>query len=205
MPRPRRYDPDAVLDAAESLVAQAGPAAVTIRAISEAVGLSNGALYHSFGSRVGLLGQAWLRAGRRFLALQRELVDAARPGTDAIAAAADAPVIFAERHPASARLLLQIRREQLLGPDVPEDLADQLRALETQLVELMIGLATSAWNRRDRAAVDTVTTCIVDLPTAILLHRNRLADPTARHHLSAAVTAVLATGPAPIPQTKGNS
>lgn len=205
MPRPRRYDPDAVLDAAESLVAQAGPAAVTIRAISEAVGLSNGALYHSFGSRVGLLGQAWLRAGRRFLALQRELVDAARPGTDAIAAAADAPVIFAERHPASARLLLQIRREQLLGPDVPEDLADQLRALETQLVDLMIELAASAWNRRDRAAVDTVTTCIVDLPTAILLHRNRLANPTARHHLSAAVTAVLATGPSPIPQTKGNS
>ncbi|OMC38189.1 TetR family transcriptional regulator [Mycobacterium sp. GA-1841] len=205
MPRPRRYDPDAVLDAAETLAAQAGPAAVTIRAISEAVGLSNGALYHSFGSRAGLLGQAWLRAGRRFLALQRELVDAARPGTDAIAAAAYAPVVFAERHPASARLLLQVRREQILGPDVPGDLAEQLQALETQLVDLMIELATAAWDRCDRAAVDTVTTCIVDLPTAILLQRNRLADPTARHHLNAAVTAVLTVGPAPLPQPKGRS
>lgn len=178
---------------------------MTIRAISEAVGLSNGALYHSFGSRAGLLGQAWLRAGRRFLALQRELVDAARPGTDAIAAAAYAPVVFAERHPASARLLLQVRREQILGPDVPGDLAEQLQALETQLVDLMIELATAAWDRCDRAAVDTVTTCIVDLPTAILLQRNRLADPTARHHLNAAVTAVLTVGPAPLPQPKGRS
>ncbi len=202
MPRPRVYDPETVLDAAESLAVHSGPAAVTIRAISEAVGLSNGAVYHSFGSRAGLLAQVWLRAGRRFLALQRDLVEAARHGTDAIAAAAGAPVMFAERHPASARLLLQIRREQVLGPDVPDELAEQVRALEKQLVDLMIELAISAWDRRDRAAVDTVTTCIVDLPTAILLHRNRIADPTARRHLDAAVAAVLAVGPAPNPRRK---
>ncbi|MEV0671515.1 TetR/AcrR family transcriptional regulator [Mycobacterium sp. NPDC050441] len=208
MPRPRVYDPDTVLDATESLAVRSGPASVTIRAISDAVGLSNGALYHSFGSRAGLLGRVWLRAGRRFLALQRELVDAANQGTDAIAAAAYAPVIFAERRPDSARLLLQLRREQVLGPDLPEELADQSHALEKQLVDLMIELAMAAWDRRDRAAVDTVTTCIVDLPTAILLHRNRLTDPTARHHLNAAVAAVLAVGPAPrhtpkLPPTKG--
>lgn len=196
------YDPEAVLDAAESLVVRSGPAAVTIRAISEAVGLSNGALYHSFGSRAALLGQVWLRAARQFLALQRELVDAAQPGADAIAAAADAPAIYAERHPASARLLLQVRREQVLGDDLPEELAEQVGALESQLVGLMIELATKAWDRRDRAAVDTVTTCIVDLPTAILLHRNRLGDLTARRQLSAAVAAVLEVGPAPNPQRK---
>ncbi|WKG03422.1 TetR/AcrR family transcriptional regulator [Mycolicibacterium sp. HK-90] len=210
MPRPRVYDPDAVLDAAESLAVHSGPAAVTIRAISEAVGLSNGALYHSFGSRAGLLGQVWLRAGRRFLALQRELVDAAEKGDDAIAAAAYAPVVFAERHPASARLLLQIRRDQVLGSDLPDELAVHIRDLEKRLVDLMIELATATWDRRDRAAVDTVTTCIVDLPTAILLHRNRLADRTARRHLNAAVAAVLAVGPAPkaapkIPQKEGIS
>jgi hypothetical protein len=41
-----------------------------------------------------------------------------------------------------------------------------------------------------------VTTCIVDLPTAILLRRDRLSSPTARAHLRAAVRAVLAVGPA---------
>ncbi|MGV0810473.1 TetR/AcrR family transcriptional regulator [Mycolicibacterium boenickei] len=202
MPRPRVYEPDAVLDAAESLAVHSGPASVTIRAISDAVGLSNGALYHSFGSRAGLLGQVWLRAGRRFLALQRELVDAADEGADAIAAAAYAPVVFAERHPASARVLLQVSREQVLGPDLPAELAEQAGDLEKQLVDLMIELAMTAWDRRDRAAVDAVTTCIVDLPTAILLHRNRITDPTARHHLNAAVTAVLAVGPAPNPRRK---
>ncbi|BBX28612.1 MULTISPECIES: TetR/AcrR family transcriptional regulator [Mycolicibacterium] len=202
MPRPRLYDPDSVLDAAEALAVHSGPASVTVRAISEAVGLSNGALYHSFGSRSGLLGQVWLRAGRRFLTLQRELVEAEHHGGDAIAAAAYAPVIFAERHPASARLLLQIRREQVLGNDLPAELAEQAHELEKQLVDLMIELAVATWDRRDRAAVDTVTTCIVDLPTAILLRRNRLDDPTARHHLNAAVAAVLTVGPAPKPAPK---
>lgn len=202
MPRPRVYDPDSVLDAAEALAVHSGPASVTIRAISEAVGVSNGALYHSFGSRAGLLGQVWLRAGRRFLALQRELVTAAHHGADAIAAAAYAPVMFAERHRASARLLLQVSRDQVLGQDLPAELTEQIRELEKQLVDLMIELSMATWDRRDRAAVDTVTTCIVDLPTAILLHRNRLDDPTSRHHLSAAVAAVLAVGPAPNPRRK---
>ncbi|WP_301123768.1 TetR/AcrR family transcriptional regulator [Mycolicibacterium fortuitum] len=204
MPRPRVYDPDAVLDAAESLAVRSGPASVTIRALSDAVGLSNGALYHSFGSRAGLLGQVWLRAGRRFLALQCELVEQADHGADAISAAAQAPVVFAERHPASARLLLQVSRDQLLSHDLPAELTEQVQELEKQLVDLMIELAMDTWDRRDRAAVDTVTTCIVDLPTAILLHRNRLDDPTARHHLGAAVAAVLAVGPAPSPRRKEN-
>ncbi|MDV3123698.1 TetR/AcrR family transcriptional regulator [Mycobacterium sp. 21AC1] len=201
MPRPRVYDSDDVLDAVESIVAASGPPAVTVRAVSATVGLSNGAIYHTFGSRAGLLGRAWLRAGRRFLALQRDLVAATEGGTDAIVAAAQAPVAFTERHPDSARLVLQVRREELLDADLPGDLAAEVQALEKQLVDTMIALAMSAWDRRDRAAVDTVTTCIVDLPTAILLHRNRVADPTARRYLQAAVQAVLAVGP---PSQKGN-
>lgn len=201
MPRPRVYDPDVVLDAVETLVVTSGPAAATIRAISEAVGLSNGALYHSFGSRAALLGQTWVRAGRRFLALQREMVDAAGSGADGIVAAARAPAVFAEQHPASARLVLQIRREDTLSDDLPAPLAAELVDLEKQLVDLMIQLSITAWDRRDRAAVDTVTTCIVDLPTAILLQRNRLASTAAQDHLNAAVRAVLAVGPPP----KGSS
>ncbi|MGV9799012.1 TetR/AcrR family transcriptional regulator [Mycobacterium sp. NPDC003449] len=197
MPRPRIYDPDTVLDAAESLVVASGPAAATVRAVSEAVGQSNGALYHSFGSRAGLLGRVWLRAGRRFLDVQRELVTAARPGVDAIAAAAQAPAVFAEHFPASATLLLLIRRDEVLDETLPGDLSAELDGLQGLLVEQMVHLAAGAWNRGDRAAVDTVTTCIVDLPTAILLNRNRIADPTARAHLDAAVQAVLTIGPAP--------
>ena len=76
MPRPQVYDRDAILDAAEELAVQRGVKAVTIRAVSERAGISNGAIYHAFGSRGGLAGRAWVRAARRFLALQREAVDA---------------------------------------------------------------------------------------------------------------------------------
>jgi AcrR family transcriptional regulator len=203
MPRPRVYEPDRVLDAVESLTVASGPAAVTIRAISADVGVSNGALYHTFGSRAGLIGRAWLRAGRRFLDLQNAQVEQALSATGpqaaiaAVAAAADAPVVFAERYPKSSKVLWAVSAEELIASDPPEGVAAELSDLHRLLIGLMIRLAVSLWDRKDAAAVDTITTCIVDLPTAIVLRRNRLGDPTARQHLQAAVRAVLDTGPPP--------
>jgi AcrR family transcriptional regulator len=197
MPRPRVHDPDRVLDAAESLAVSSGPAAVTVRAIGAAVGASNGALYHTFGSRTGLLARAWLRAGHRFLAAQTASVDGAPTGVQAVLAAADTPAVFAEQYPNSGLLLLTVPRDKLLNPNLPDEIATEIRDLEKTLVGLMIRLAVSIWNRKDAAAVDTITTCIVDLPTAILLRRDRLRSKTAREQLRAAVTAVLDVGPAP--------
>ncbi|RWA21816.1 hypothetical protein MBRU_14020 [Mycolicibacterium brumae DSM 44177] len=203
------HDPDDILDAVEALVCARGAAGVSIRAVSAATGVSNGALYHEFGSRAALLARTWLRAGRRFLACQSALVDAALSrgagaealsrgaGADAVAAAADAPVAFADAHPAAAALLLTVRREEVLAADVPDDIAAQLRDLNGELTGLLIRLATAMWDRRDAAAVAVITSCVVDLPTALVLRRNRLADPTARLALRAAVTAVLDVGPPP--------
>jgi len=208
MPRPRVYEPDRVLDAVESLAVASGPAAVTIRAISAAIGVSNGALYHTFGSRSGLMGRAWLRAGRRFLTVQNTLVDQAlsetgpRAAVAAVAVAADAPVVFAEQYPDSSKLLLTVRREELLNSDLPDEIAMELRDLDRLLVGLMIRLAVNVWDRKDARAVDTITTCIVDLPTAILLRRDRLGNATAREHLRAAVRAVLDIGPPPLVKGK---
>jgi AcrR family transcriptional regulator len=200
VPRPRVHDQDQILDAAELLAARSGPAAVTIRAISDATGVSNGALYHSFGSRAGLVGRAWLRAGHRFLSAQGELIDAALDGDPvaAVVAAAEAPAVFAEQHPHSSQLVLTVRRDELLGPETPTEIAAQLRDLDRLLVESMIRLARALWDRKDAAAVDVITICIVDLPTAILLQRNRIHDPHARERLRAAVRAVLAVGPPPL-------
>src|ERR1700758_4297174 len=110
--RPRVYDQDQILDVVEQLAVQSGPAAVTIRAISSAIGVSNGAVYHTFGSRAGLAGRAWLRAGHRFLCTQNELIDSALRapagggGVAAVGAGAAAPAVFAEERPHSSRLLL---------------------------------------------------------------------------------------------------
>ncbi|MDT5136227.1 MAG: hypothetical protein QOD58_489 [Mycobacterium sp.] len=208
MPRPRVYDLDRVLDAAEALAVASGPGAVTIRGISAAIGVSNGALYHSFGSRAGLLAQAWLRAGRRFLDAQAVVVNntLSAPGRDAgiaaVAAAADAPAVFAEQHPNSCRLLLTMPRDELLDPELPDEIASEISDLETALVGLMIRLARSVWDRKDTAAVDTITMCIVDLPTAVLLRRDRLRSETAREQLRAAVRAVLEIEPPAIRHTE---
>lgn len=208
MPRPRVHDPDRVLDVVESLAVASGPAAVTIRAISAAVGVSNGALYHTFESRSGLTGRAWLRAGRRFLNVQNALVDQALSKAGrlapvaAVVAAADAPAVFAEQYPNSSKLLLTVRREELLDAGLPDEIATELSDLDRLLVGLMIRLATNVWDRKDARAVDAITTCIVDLPTAILLRRDRLANTTAREHLRASVRAVLDVGPPPLEKEK---
>ncbi|MVU82488.1 TetR family transcriptional regulator [Nocardia sp. ET3-3] len=199
MPRPRIHDLDLVLDAAETLAVASGPAAVTIRAVATATGASNGALYHSFGSRAELVGRTWIRAAHRFLALQADMVADAGDGIDAVLAAATAPAEFAARHPASTQLLFKIRRADLLGEDIPEPVRAELDATQTTLVELMKTLARRLWDRADAAAVDTLTICLVDLPTAILLDRDRLTNPVARQQLQAAVRAVLDLGPAPAP------
>ncbi|WP_067822521.1 TetR/AcrR family transcriptional regulator [Nocardia inohanensis] len=200
MPRPRTHDPDAVLDAAEELAVRAGAAAVTIRAVATATGISNGAIYHTFTSRAELLGRTWIRAATRFLTVQAELVEHETAHTDpaaAVVAAADAPVVFAQRHPHSCALLFSVRREDFLGEDLPEPVRTELDRLDRGLIELLKRLATGMWGRADARAVDTITICVVDLPTAILLERHRLTDRTARTQLRAAVRAVLDIGPAP--------
>lgn len=197
MPRPRVYDPAQVLDAVEALAARSGPAAVTIRAVGEATGASNGAVYHGFGSRAGLIAAAWLRAAQRFLAVQRELVEAAPGAAEAVVAAADAAVVFADRDPDACRLLFALRLDELSEDDLPAQLSEQLRVAEGELAALLKQLAETLWQRRDAAAVDTITTCVVDLPTAIVLNRNRLGNACARAHLQAAVRAVLSVGPPP--------
>jgi hypothetical protein len=90
----------------------------------------------------------------------------------------------------------------LLDSDLPDGVAAELSDLHRLLVGLMIRLAVRLWDRKDARAVETITTCIVDLPTAIVLRRDRWADPTAREHLRAAVRAVLDVGPPPV--KKGN-
>jgi AcrR family transcriptional regulator len=207
MPRPRTYDPDIVLDAAESLAVRSGPAAVTIRAVATATGMSNGAIYHTFGSRAELLGRSWLRAARRFLAMQTELVEdhlgagavTSDPGEtasvlEAVAAAAQTPVAFALAYPDSSQLLLGVKRDELLG-ELPADVAAEVADTDKALVQLLVRLARALWGRGDRDAVAVLTTCVVDLPTAILLRRDRLAEPIAHQHLRAAVRAVLDIGP----------
>jgi len=213
VPRRRVHDLDHLLDTAERLVTELGAGGVTVRVLAAAADVPNGTIYHAYGSLNALLARAWLRAADAFLALQTELIEQARPAgaREAVVAAATAPAVFAEQRPAAARMLFTVRREQLLGPDLPEADAEALHGLDARLVQVLIRLARLLWGRGDRHAVEVVTTCVVDLPTA--LFRRALTGPSTdgavhiddaqRHRLAAAVRAVLDLAPTPLPTRKG--
>lgn len=212
VPRPRIHSIDDLLDATERIAVDEGPAAVTVRAVSQVTGISNGAIYHAFGSRGAMVGRAWLRAAERFLDMQRQAVDHALAASEpmhiaavnAVVAAADTPAAFAERFPASSRLVLGVRREDLLGTDVPEDVADTMARVDGMLVALFILLSRALWDREDGRAVQVIEDCIVGLPTGLLLRGRRRPDAAARSRLEAAVRAILALDPPPVrPKMKG--
>lgn len=214
MPRPRHHDLDALLDAAEELAVESGPSAITVRALSDSTGVSNGAIYHAFGSRAGLLGHLWLRAAQRFLHLQQSIVRVALDhdgGTEAVVAAADAPAVYLAENPGSARFLLSVRRADLVSADdLPTDLADRLHSLDQNVTALLVELAQAVWGRTDRLAVDVMRDCVVELPTALLLRNGRFPDAGVRDRLAAAVRAVVALDLPPLPErhrtpTKGHT
>ena len=190
MPRPQVYDRDAMLDAAEQLAVEGGVTAVTIRAVSERAGISNGAIYHAFGSRGGLVGRAWVRAVRRFLTLQKQAVDAEADPVRAVIVAADTPAVFSEQYPLSARLWLSIPRDELIG-NAPAEVQSELRALETDLRDMLIRLSIAMFDRKDAAAVAVIEDCIVGLPTGLMLRRPMPPTDDTRRRLAAAVEAIL--------------
>lgn len=203
MPRPRTHDLDRLMDAAEVLAVESGPAAVTVRALSEATSVSNGAIYHAFDSRAGLMGQVWLRAAQRFSELQRDAVDLAlatgpapQNVIEAVVAAADAPAEYMIRYPVSGRFLLAVRRADVLASGrIPDEPAARLRALDDALTILFVRLSRGVWNRGDREAVAVIRDCVVELPTALLLRGSREPTPAVRERLAAAVRAVLSLTP----------
>ena len=200
MPRSQVHAPDGVLDAAEELLVERGRAALTVRALAERSGASNGSIYHAFGSLETVAAAAWLRRAQRFLALQRGAVDdalATGDGRRAVQAAADAPARLAEEHPRAAELVVTLRRDDLLTDEVAPAVADGLRALDAALVDTLRLLARAVWNRADAAAVDVVTSCVVRLPSALLFDEIRTGQvrPHTRAQLAAAVGAVLDCGP----------
>jgi AcrR family transcriptional regulator len=190
MPRPQVYDRDAMLDAAEELAVVGGVKAITIRAVSDRAGISNGAIYHAFGSRGGLVGRAWVRAARRFLALQRQAVDAEGDPIRAVVAAADAPAVFSEQYPSSARLVLGTSREELIG-EAPREVQAELGSLDTDLRDLLIRLSIAVWDRKDAASVAVIEDCVVGLPTGLMLRRPMPPTDATRRRLAAAVEAIL--------------
>ena len=135
MGRPREHDQRtraALLEAAERLVAEGGPAAVSVRAVADAAGTSTRAVYSLFGSKEGLVVDALARDA--FAVLYREidtLVETDDPAGDLV----DVGVVAFRRlvleHPALYRIAFQRVVPELDGG--PELVATRQKAWD-QLV-----------------------------------------------------------------------
>jgi AcrR family transcriptional regulator len=111
MGRPRTHDKHtraALRAAAERLVAEGGPAALSVRAVAEAAGTTTRAVYTLFGSKDGLLVDALAQDAFEFLHTEIEKLDETDdPAADLIAIGTDVFRRLVLEHPALYRIAFQ--------------------------------------------------------------------------------------------------
>jgi len=164
MGRPPKFSEDEILDAAMRVVATEGTRAATMARIAAAAGAPVGSLYHRFRSRELLLAHLWVRTVSHFqegfvAALDAADIDGAGTG------AALHGVRWAREHLDEARVLLLHRRRDLAA-EWPDELGDELAALQDQLETAVTGHARRRYGTRGEEAVQRVQLALVDLPYA---------------------------------------
>src|SRR5947209_5262142 len=119
--RPKEHDDatrEALLAAAENLVEQGGPSALSVRAVAEEVGTTTRAVYSTFGSKEALLGAL---AKRSFDMLRDAIAELPRtkdPTRDLVQAALTVFRPMAVEHPSLFRIaFLRAAPDVELGPD----------------------------------------------------------------------------------------
>lgn len=200
MGRPQEVDLDALLGHARDLWVAEGRKAVTIRALSQRSGVSNGAIYHHFSSRNHLLASVWAREAARFRDYQQDQIRRAREtgsAEDAVVAAALATGGYAIVEGAAVRVLVASRPD-LVNPDgVPDQLVQELSQHRESAAAMIRDLARDVWGRTDAASLTLVRYCMVDIPARLFMSAGTPNDPLARYAIEHAVRGVLAAGPPP--------
>jgi AcrR family transcriptional regulator len=194
MGRPAVHSPDAILDAARELVLDGGARGATVNAISRASGAPKGSIYHRFVSLDDLLATMWARAVRRSQAAFVEALNEADPVSAAVAGALSLHD-FAAEHPADARLLASLRREDLIETVTDPELRRELDELNRPLRAAVAELARRLFGRAGRENLERTVCAVIDLPIGAtrrhLIAGTPLPD-SLRPQLEAAVRAALA-------------
>jgi AcrR family transcriptional regulator len=191
VPRPQLYPTDDILDSARSLILERGAAAATVGAIAEASGAPVGSLYHRFGSLDELLGRLWVRAVRRSL-VHFERASVGEAPMDVAVGAALAVYDFCAENPADGRLLLSMRRQDLVSRPLSQELLDQIDDLNAPVERLMTQLARDLYGRATKANLDRVTLALFDLPVGAVRRPLVSGQPLTEARRSALADAVRA-------------
>lgn len=198
MPRPRLHHPDDVLDHARALVLERGVRAATIEAIAAAGRVPVGSLYHEFASRDDLLARMWMRAARRSQAAFCAAADHPDPREAAVAMALSL-FDFCVTDTGDARLLVSLRREDLLQTEPTADVFRELHELNRPIEQSVSRLARRLHGGAAREARDEVLFAVFDLAYGAVrrdLLAGRTPSRSRRRQLERAVRAVVAETPA---------
>jgi AcrR family transcriptional regulator len=140
MGRPREHGDStrqALLDAAERLIADGGPEALSVRAVADAVGTTTRAVYSVFGSKDGLLAALAQRVFELLGASLSRQPATDDPAQDLVAAAVDVFRAMALNNPAAYRItFLRIVPQLDLGAGTLAAAEDSMRLLQQRFERL---------------------------------------------------------------------
>jgi AcrR family transcriptional regulator len=170
MPRPARFDQEAILAATLRVVAAHGPKRVTIDAVAAEMGGHVGSIYYRFPTKDHLMAQLWMRCARSGHA---GMTAALRAGD--LDEALDRAVLHYPRWSredlAAAQVLAAYGREQIT-PDSPDELGAELATINDDLIDAVADF-TARWFTRDGTQVSSIqrrvmTFVLLDLPSSAI-------------------------------------
>lgn len=161
MGRTAKYSQNQFVDAALDLVAERGPAAVTISAVAGKLSAPIGSVYHRFASRDVLLAKLWLRTVQGF---QEGFVDTLRT-KGGVEAALYTPR-WVRKHPKEARLLLLYRREELISGPWPDEIRGLALRLAGELDSAIERFAEELFGALSETALLKTKFALIDVPYA---------------------------------------
>lgn len=163
------FERAAFLTAARDLVAQSGPAAVTVSSVTERLGAPSGSFYYRFSSRDVLLAELWLATA---LAFQQGFVAAIRAG-DGLTAALHTPV-WVRAHLDDARVFLLHHRDDFVQGGWPAALTAQVARQARRVDACYRSFARDALGGVDAERLRLARFILADVPKAAVgphLHR----------------------------------
>ena len=170
MGRPARHDVDSLLDAAVSLAANGGPAAVTMTAVASAVDAPSGSVYHRFSNRAALVSALWLRTLERFHA---GLLDAIAAGDPV--SVAQHTITWSRAHPAEARVLLYGAAD-FAQHEWPPEMQQRLNDAQQRTATAFDRLGRRA-GVSGRAGRERITFALADIPLALVRRHLKAGEP----------------------------
>jgi len=145
MSRPRKFDEEAILNAALEVGGEAGFERLSVSRVAGRVGAPSGSVYHRYASRDALMAALWLRTVERFQAGYLEALDGEAPALERARAAALHVVRWSREYRHAATLLLRYRCEDLLDGAMPEAFAKRAATLNEAAVRRVVALAGELW------------------------------------------------------------